>query len=222
MFVAKDFLSGVFLFQNVKTETLVDILQEISPEVKKYSHKEVIYTPNQYEKKIGFVISGECSVDRIKSDGSSVPLNTLKPGSSFGIMAILSSEEEFPTRITAIKASQILFISECDFLMLLKKHSQVAMNVICFLADKISFLNHKIATFASDSVEEKLSNYIFDKYKKFGDSFTFNCKKGAEAISSGRASIYRAIASMTEAGIIKLENKKIYILDPEGLERKTK
>ena len=47
MFVAKDFLSGVFLFQNVKTETLVDILQEISPEVKKYSHKEVIYTPNQ-------------------------------------------------------------------------------------------------------------------------------------------------------------------------------
>jgi len=222
VFELVEFLTNVFLFKNINRETLVNITKEISPEIKKYSHKEIIYTPNEYEKKLGFVINGECAVARIKNDDGAVPLNTIKPGYSFGIMAVLSNEEEFPTRITAIKSSEILFISQRDVLSLIKKHPEVAMNVINFLANKVSFLNHKIATFSSTTVEEKLSNYLAIEYKKHGNCFPFNCKKSAEAISSGRASIYRAIASMTEAGVIKLENKKIYILDPKGLERNTK
>ena len=218
-----DFLSCVFLFRGVDDKTLASVLKSITTEIKPYAHKDEIYTPSDYEHKLGFILDGECTVERVKGDGNSVPLNSLKKGDSFGIMAILSCEDEFPTRIVAKRNSEILFISKEDTLKIINKYPEIAMNVISFLANKISFLNGKIATFSSSSVEEKLSNYILSEYKKHkSDSIPFNCKKSAEAISAGRASLYRAINTLSDAGIIKLENKKIYILDPSGLERNSK
>ena len=218
-----EFLSTVFLFKDVKKEAIADIINKIAPEIKLYGHKDEIYTPDDYEHKLGFIIKGECTVERIKNDGNSVPLNTLKSSQSFGIMTILSCEDEFPTRVVAKRESEILFISKSDTMMLIKAYPQIAMNVISFLSRKISFLNSKIATFSSATVEEKLSNYIFAEYKKLGtDAIPFNCQKSAAAISAGRASLYRAINSLSDAGIIKLDNKKIYITDLEGLERKSK
>jgi hypothetical protein len=94
--------------------------------------------------------------------------------------------------------------------------------LIEFLTEKIEFLNKKIATFSSDSVEEKLASYLLMKSEKLGCAFPFNCKVGAEFINAGRASLYRGISSLSDKKLIKLENKKIYILDLPGLERITK
>lgn len=218
-----DFLSTVFLFQGVKKEIIADIIKKITPEIKLYARREKIYTPSDYEHKVGFIIRGECTVERIKGDGNSVPLNTLKTGQSFGIMTILSCDDEFPTRVIAKRETEILFLSKDDTLNLINGYPRIAMNVISFLSKKICFLNSKIATFSSASVEEKLSNYILSEYKRLGsDTIPFNCQKSAAAISAGRASLYRAINTLSENGTIKLENKKIYIIDPKGLERNSK
>ena len=218
-----DFLSDVFLFSGIAQKEISSIIKDITPEIKSYTHKNEIYTPDDYEHKLCFILSGECTVERVKCDGNSVPLNTLRRGQSFGIMTILSCEDEFPTRVVAKRDSPILFISKEDTLYLINSYPKIAMNVISFLSKKVCFLNSKIATFSSATVEEKLSNYILSEYKRLKSTvIPFNCKKSAEAISAGRASLYRAINTLTDDGIIKLENKKIYILDLKGLERNSK
>lgn len=218
-----NFLANVFLFRNLPPETVEEAVKTINTEIKTFLPKECIYTPEDYEHKLCFIISGECAVERVRCDGGSIPLNLLRSGQSFGIMTILSIDEEFPTRVIAKKRSDILFISKEDALSLIRRYPEIAMNVIGFLANKITFLNQKIATFSSGNVEEKLANFILaEKKRQKSDVISFNCKKSAEAISAGRASLYRAISSLAEDGIIKLDDKKIYILDQEGLERKAK
>lgn len=215
-----DFLLNTFLFSSIPRCDALNILSEITYEVKEFLHGEVLYTPSQYEKKIGFVIDGECVINRLKSDGSLVPLNTIKSGGSFGILAVLCNDSEYPTQINASKKSKILFIDKEDFLSVTKKYPAVSMNVISFLTKKISFLNCKISMFTSDNIEQKLVYYILLEYKKSQKTeFPFNCKKTAEALNVGRASLYRAINSLTEFGYISIKNKKIYILDLNGLER---
>ena len=162
------FLSKVFLFKNLSEESLREILSKTNTQIKKYSRKEEIYSPSSYESNLCFIINGECSVERIKCDGGSLPLNTLRPCQSFGIMTILSPDGEFPTRVIAKKETEILLISKDDTLRLINSYPAVAMNVIRFLSQKISFLNEKVATFSSPTVEEKLSNYILSEYKKSG------------------------------------------------------
>ena len=218
-----EFFSSVFLFASLPEEKLETAISECEPELRTYQRGELIFTPENYEKEIGFVYFGECEIKRRKSDGTEVVLNNLKVGNSFGILAVLSDEEEYPTVISARTSASILFIKKSKLLRAVRHYPTVAMNVINFLTKKISFLNKKIATFSSESVEEKLRCFLLEEYSKNGATvFPLNCKKCSEAISSGRASVYRGIDALVKSGLIKYENKKITIIDLKGLERTQK
>lgn len=219
----KEFFSRVFLFSSLPIDKLESAISECEPELRVYQRHEMIYTPENYEKEIGFIFSGECEIIRRNNDGSDVVLNKLKPGNSFGILAVLSDEDEFPTVVSARVNSEVLFIKKTKLIRLIRHYPTVAMNVINFLTEKVKFLNKKIATFSSESVEEKMRRFIYDECEKIGATeFSLNCKKCSEAISAGRASVYRGINALQKSGIIKYENKKIIILDLNGLERTKK
>ena len=84
-------------------------------------------------------------------------------------------------------------------------------------------MNKKIATYSSDSVVQKFSNFLLNESSKQNClTLSLNISKIATALNVGRASLYRAIDSLSEGKIIKLENKKIIISDLEGLERISK
>ncbi len=218
-----EYFSSVFLFASLPEDKLNAAVSECEPELRAYQKGDLIYAPENFEKEIGFVYFGECEITRRKSDGSDVMLNTLKCGDSFGILAVLSDQDEFPTAISARTSAQVLFIKKSKLLRVIRHYPTVAMNVINFLTKKIAFLNKKIATFSSESVEEKMRRFILGEYEKNGATeFPLNCKKCSEAISAGRASVYRGIDALEKSGIIKYENKKIIILDLSGLERTTK
>jgi len=182
----------------------------------------VIYSPDSYQRKIGFVISGECEVCRIKHDGGRVKLNTLSRGQSFGISAVFS-DGDFPTVIYAARRAEVVFITRDELMSLINAIPEVALNIIRFQNDRIAFLNKKIETFSAGTVEERLACFILDEYRKQGSSeLALNRMKTADKLGVGRASLYRALDSLADSGIIKPETKKIYIIDPEGLERITK
>ena len=103
--------------------------------------------------------------------------------------------------------------------MLAKRYPTVSLNIINFLVGRISFLNDKIATFSGSTVEEKLASYILYRRKVMGENeFPFNKAKASAVINSGRASVYRALEKLTANELIKIDEQKIIILDPKGLE----
>ena len=156
---------------------------------------------------------------QIKPDSSVALLNILQSSDSFGILSVLS-EDKFPTQIIATKNSTVLCFSKAQMLDIVNNYSQIAMNLINFLANRISFLNEKIATVSATRVEERLALHLLSESRKANSSiFTFNCKKCAETINAGRASVYRALASLQEEGLISIVDKKIFINDLNGLER---
>ena len=216
------FLKNTFLFRSVDASIIDGLLTSVHLEEKSYQKGDIIYSPDDFERKIGFVYEGECIVGRY-STGSIIPLNLIKAYDSFGILTCFSERDEFPTVITAKTNAKVLFIYADDLKLILKRSAEVSLNVIDFLSRKISFLNDKIAAFSGGSIEEKLANYILGLKKKHNSlEFEFNKKKSAEALNCGRASLYRAIDSLKMAGLITLDNKKIIINDPCGLERITK
>ena len=216
------FLKKTFLFKGIDEDSIDSILKNVNIEEKSYHRADVIYSPDGFEKKIGFVYRGECTVGR-QSGGTVVPLNIIKECDSFGIVTVFSDRDEFPTLVKAKVPSTVLFFSDKDIHSLVRLDSRIAINVIEFLTAKINFMNDKVAAFSGGCVEEKLASYLLGLKRKYGScEFDFNKKKSAEALNCGRASLYRAIASLETEGYISFENKKIHINDPEGLERISK
>ena len=218
-----ELLSTLFLFRNVSQERIEELARGISPDIKRFSAGELIYSPDEFKYKIGFVIKGACTVERQRGDGIAIPLNLLECGDAFGVLGVFSQTEEFPTFVRAKKESTVLFLEKDDALFLIKNEAEIALNTIYFLGNRIAFLNNKISTFSADNIEQKVAKFlIYESRRSGGPTMDFNCKRTSEALNIGRASLYRAIDSLSQSGIIKFENKKINITDLEGLERITK
>ncbi len=218
-----DIISSLFLFKNVPFDRLERLVNNISPELKRFSPGERIYSPKEFSTKIGFVVKGLCVVERQRADGTPIPLNMLSDGDAFGVLSVFSDGGEFPTFIKAKKDTQVIFLNKDDVIYLVKNEPEIAINTIYFLGNRIAFLNDKLSTFSSDNTEQKVAKFLMYESKKHNSpSFAFNCKKASEALNIGRASLYRAIDALTRDGILALENKIINISDLEGLERITK
>ncbi len=211
---------NLFLFDGLDRDTVDSIFSEIDFKIENYSKGDMILSPSLPPKGIGFILEGECRVSRHRGDAEPIQLNTLPRYSAFGILAVFSDSGEFPTEIIAARPTKILFISKEDMIYLVRRYPDIAMNVISFMADRISFLNSKISTFSEKSTLQKLVNYLLAKYRKLGNTITCARTDISTEIGVGRASLYRDLSSLEAEGIIKVETKKIFIINPEGLERK--
>lgn len=215
----KDFISDCFLFHSLNDQEAGAAIDTLDFDVTDFKRGDVIFSPSEFKSKIGFVLEGECEVSQAHA-GAYVRLRSLRHGDTFGIIAIFSAASEYPTLITAARASRIVFIDKENVVSLVKSYPQIALNVIAFLAERVGFLNSKISTFSAGSAEAKLASYVLQLYRQISSSeIDFNKAKSAQAIGVGRASLYRAITALKDSGLIEFDNKKIYIKDPKGLER---
>ena len=212
----------LFLFYGMSCEQAEAIVKENQPRIMQYKKGECIFSPHEFYRMVGFVLSGECEVRRSSADSKNVIFNTLSPYDSFGAMAVFTDEESFPTEIFARKNTAVLFFTKESIFSMIKTHPEISMNVINFLSRKILFLNKKLDTFSQTTVEGKLGAFLLYEYERCGPEFSLNCQRCAEKISAGRASVYRAIDSLVGAGLITYDNKKIFIKDPKGLEEFSK
>lgn len=215
------FLSHLFPFKGIKPVTLKSITDNYIFEIKNFSKNDIIFSPNSFKKEIGFIISGECEVEKERISSEPLRLNLLTKYTSFGITSVFSDEPEFPTVIKAKKKASVLFISAEEFIAITKKYPTIAMNIISFLIDRINFLNKKIQTFTGKTVDEKVASYLLNMSKKY-DEIPLSGTKISNAVNVGRASVYRTLECFSEKGLIKINDKKIIILAPKELERISK
>ena len=214
-----NFLSSVFLFEGIDSETMSEIVTSFDFPVKDFLKGDVIFSPDSFQKEICFVVRGECRVEKSREDECAVFLNTLKPPASFGIMAALSSNSEYPTRIVASKSASVMFISGNDLIAIIKRYPEVSMNVIKFLTTRIAFLNTKVATFSEKSTVQKLAYYLLTKYRECGSKIRVTRTTLAAELGVGRASVYRDLDQLFKKKLIDINQKEIIITCPEGLER---
>ena len=214
-----DILAKSFLFKDLDDIMISKILEENPPQIKSYKRGELIYPSYNNDEAVGLVIHGRCEIRKPRVDSGKTVINILTSGDSFGILSVFSNDD-FPTEIYASVNSTILYFSRKQILDFVNSYSQISTNIIVFLAERVSFLNKKIATFSAKSVESKLANFILDECEKqSSNTIIFNAKKTSEEIGAGRASVYRALSSLQDSGLIIFTNKQIQVTNKNDLER---
>jgi len=212
-------LKNLFIFSEFSEESLLKIRKKITLQKQSFDKGEIIFNKEHYEKRIGFVISGECKVVRHRGHSGSVALNTIGKYGSFGILSLFTPNAEYPTEIVASKKTSVIFIEADDMQTLICEHREISLAVIRFLAGKVAFLNRKLATFSAKCVEDKLAAYLKEAHERHGQEFSISMAALSREVDIGRASLYRMLSSFEANGIIKVEPKKIIFIDPDGLER---
>jgi len=205
-----DILKQVKLFSKTKKETLDYAVKSLGcHECKK---GDCIFDSTITPPSLFVVLSGSVSVYGT-AKSKPVILNTLKKGQVFG-MASLFGDTCSDTNVIAKENCVYAVIRQEHVEKMLSQDITFTKNYICFLSDKIRFLNKKISFFTSGSAEKTVANYILSlPFDKENNTITLdkNLSKLAQNLDIGRASLYRAFDNLEESGFIKRNNNIIKI-----------
>lgn len=151
--------------------------------------------------------------------GGAVVLNKLHAGDCFGVASLFGSRCGI-TAVTACEKSRLLLFSQKTVEALMQADFTFARNYICFLTDRIGFLNRKIAAFTAGSAEKKLAKYLLTLSEENGVlTLPVSMVRLANLLDLGRASLYRAFAFLEESGQLAREGKTVRLTSAEEFKK---
>ena len=205
-----------FIFKEMSEESIKEALRLSEYTLGRYKTNEKIFDSDNFKHSIAFILNGKVSVYKSNAKRKTL-LSQLKTGNSFGAASLFGDTEKFPTSIYANSDCNIMFITQEKMSLLIRKFPQISINYICFLSDRIRFLNDKINSFAATSAEEKTAKFLLDNSQEDKIKTQLNMTQISSLLGIGRASLYRILSCCESLGAIERKDSTIIIKDNQKL-----
>ena len=203
----KKVIESCILFKKIAPEEIEKMIQDARPV--RFAKGEVIYSPESFQKSLGIIVRGEAAAKTRES----VLLNEFQAGDCFGVCALFSDTEQYVTTILAKTDCEVWFITAQQMEKLIFSCPQLALNYICFLSDRIRFLNLRINNFTAPDAQEALLSYL--RQRPDGRSEDVPISRLAKALNIGRTSLYRAAEQLEKCGMIRKQGRVIELAPKE-------
>ncbi len=171
------------------------------------------------------VQSGAIKLYKMAENGREQILVIERAGSTVGDLPIFDGGN-FPASAVALEDSTLLYLPKREFLDLARNNSAVAFAVIRTLAWRFRYLTSLVEELSLKEVSHRLARFLRDRAvalgvrTRRGIEFPLeetNQEIGAE-IGTVRDLVSRNLRRFVDRGIIKMERRKVIILDMAELE----
>lgn len=167
---------------------------------------------------IGHIVSGRVDVFSVALDGRVVLLNTLSVGDCFGICNLLD-RSELDTVLRCAADSEILFVPKSLLLDEALRNAGFATRLAALYSAKIQFLLHRIGLLTMQSCRARLIAFLLNEADDSGNiCFRGSREELASHLGASRAALFRELAALQKAGLIRVTSKGFRLLDEAGLE----
>lgn len=185
-----------------------------SSKVKSFETGQEIASENE----IAIILKGSITVTKQMGE-KSLLMRILGIGSVSGVASLFCDEHRALTTLTAQKVTEVLAIPCETIEALIEKNPEFAIGYIRFLTSRIRFLNGRIKAYTVGGVQAKLALHLLlsDENNTGQIILPVSISTLADMLDMGRASLYRALDSLTENGIISRNGKTITILNTDAL-----
>jgi len=173
-----------------------------------------------------FVVqAGAVKLFKMAENGREQILVIERAGSTVGELSVFDGGN-FPASAVAVEDSTLLFLPKREFLELCQRNSEVAFAVIRSLAWRFRYLASLVEELSLKEVSHRLARFLRDRALKLGvrtkRGIEFpleetNQEIGAE-IGTVRDLVSRNLRRFVDRGIIRLERRRVIVLDMAELE----
>ena len=192
---------------------------------KRYPKGALIFSEDEEAKGFFVVISGKVKIYKLSPEGKEQILHIISPGETFAEAALFTGST-YPAFAESLAQTQVLYFSKESFLNLIRKNPQISLNMIASLSHWLRKFVSLVEELSLKDVSARLSKYLIDLSARSGRSsergveFELDINKSQLASQLGTISetLSRALKKLRDRRIIKVEGKKITILQKEALE----
>ena len=170
----------------------------------------------------GIVISGSVRIFSGSESGGTMLLNVVGSGQPFDISSLAGcAGSPVMSEVRAAGKCRVAFIGAMDTMLLMSEFPKVAANCMAFFCGRIAFLNRKIHTLSRATAEQKLADFLLSEFGVEGEKATVrikSCVELAVRLNLSRASLYRALGTLEQSGMILRSGKLIELMDVPALQ----
>lgn len=202
----------------------MDALLEIA--VKRHlSKKSGLFAESERADGFYLILRGSVKVFKISPDGKEHILHIFGPGEPVGEVPVFSGKE-FPAFAETLKESDLLYFPRSRFLELAARKPQILLNMLATLSMRLRKFTQKIEQLSLKDVASRLSEALLEMAgeaagagKEAVAQISITKAQLASQLGTTPETLSRTFQKMTRLGLIRVESRRVEILDSTGLEQ---
>ena len=216
----KTFLAQTQLWQGLATEG-IDAIAKIAIS-RTYGKGQVIFSEG--EAGCGFFVirSGRVKVFKLSPYGKEQILHVFGVGDHFAEVAALDGRC-FPASAAALESTTVLFFPQETFVVLLRQHPTLAINVLASFARRLRQFTQLIEALSLKEAPSRLAAYLLalSEQANQADTVNLDLTKGqlAAVIGTIPETLSRLFLKLSQEGLIELNGSRITVLDRQQLQQ---
>jgi CRP-like cAMP-binding protein len=192
----------------------IELLLKYSASVKKYAKNEIIFFENTIPLKYYQIISGEIKMFNLNEDGREFIQGIFNENESFGEPPLFS-HRPYPASAITMNDVELVEISIQNFLKLLNENSDVALQIIINLSNRLHFKAVMASGISSHEPEyillSFLKYYVTYLYKTKNNKVDLTRQQIADITGLRVETVIRVVKKLESKQLIKLINRKIHL-----------
>lgn len=216
-----DFLATIPLFSGLPEEEL-ERFAELTRE-RSYPKGSVILFQDDPGDSLFVLRAGRVKVVLIGEDGREVILGVLEPGAHFGELALIDDQPR-SAHVIAMEDAQLLVLRREDFKRRVEANPTVAWALLTELSRRLRRADVKIGGLVLLDVPGRIARLLLDLADESGSEQIekpLTHQTIAQMIGASRETVSRAMKEFQDAGLIRVERRRISIGDREALEKRS-
>jgi CRP/FNR family transcriptional regulator len=222
----RDRLRRLRLFSELEDEAL-DRLSGLS-RILYLTRKEALFAEGEPYRGMFVVLEGLAVVYKLSDDGRMLILQVCRPGDTLAEDPMFEEHDAgYPAHARATRDSEILFLPKDEFTPFLKRHPEVAWEMLKELAARLKELGLRLEGVTLSEVSSRVARYLLREVEASGAAadeqpeLTLPLTKGSIASYLGTVheTLSRTFAKLIKDKVISVEGSRVTILDRGKLER---
>jgi CRP/FNR family transcriptional regulator, cyclic AMP receptor protein len=216
-----DFLATIPLFSGLPEEEL-ERFAELTRE-RSYPKGSVILFQDDPGDSLFVLRAGRVKVVLIGEDGREVILGVLEPGAHFGELALIDDQPR-SAHVIAMEDAQLLILRREDFKRRVEANPTVAWALLTELSRRLRRADVKIGGLVLLDVPGRIARLLLDLANETGSELIekpLTHQTIAQMIGASRETVSRAMKEFQDAGLIRVELRRIAIGDRDALEKRS-
>lgn len=200
-------LRSIYIFESIQMEQMDEILQNC--ELKKFKKNNIVFFEGEIAEHLNILLTGKVRLFKTDHKANEVLIDKISAPS---IIAEMPAFEQiaYPATCTAENDVEILKIKISDLTTKILQSSQISFQIIKSMSKKIKQLEYIISRSISMNATQKIAKFLIENEK---DLENISQKEMSKILCIQPETSSRILAKMKENQIVKINKRKIEILD---------
>ncbi len=215
-------LARTQIFQSLQPAELDVVLARATP--RRIARGEVIRRRGDPGTGMVVIVSGRVRISLVSEDGREVTVTVLGPGEVLGEMTLLDGGES-SADATAQEDCVLLTIERTQFLRLLKSNSELCLQLMSILSERLRRANAALGDMALLDLSTRLGRLLLRLSGDYGVAtprgtrieVRLSQKDLSSLAGASREKVNRQLRQWEQEGIVGRDNGRLLILKPQAL-----